>query len=65
MRRLAFIAVTWLLAGCPDLAEAPVPATCAKLAAKCKLPSGPLGVCLETTCGPQETPPCYVCQPQH
>jgi len=65
MRWLALLALAAALAGCPDLSEAPVPTTCDKLAAKCKLPSGPLGVCITAECPPNESPPCFVCQPQH
>lgn len=67
MRARPLIAALLLLglAGCPDLEEAPIPTTCSKLADKCKLPSGPLGVCIATECGPDESAPCFVCQPQH
>ena len=53
-----------LTAGCPDMAASSVPTTCARVGDKCKLPSGPLGVCQQTDCA-EGSGPCFVCQPQH
>lgn len=66
MKQLSVLGLMALLvAGCPNLAEAPISKTCTRLADKCKLDHGPLGVCISSTCGAGQTPPCYVCQPQH
>lgn len=50
--------------GCPEVEEAPS-ATCARVGDKCKLPSGPLGVCMERACPEGEAAPCLYCQGQH
>ncbi len=42
-----------------------VAATCSKIAEKCQLPDGPLGVCLQRECKPGEVTPCFACTPQH
>ena len=65
-RHIAFLLAFALAAvGCPGLTEPPISATCTKLADKCKLGNGPLGVCVENKCPSGKTPPCFVCQPQH
>lgn len=51
--------------GCPELQPAAVPVVCGKAYEKCKLPSGPLGVCDRRPCPPGEAEPCLVCVPQH
>lgn len=52
------------LAACPEFEAAP-PATCVKALDKCKLPSGPLGVCQEIACKAGEKAPCLTCISQH
>lgn len=52
--------------GCPELKNAkPIPSTCVKKYEKCKLPSGPLGVCDMVKCAAGEKPPCLKCISQH
>ncbi len=53
--------------GC-DLGEyvRPAPsAECLEAGALCELESGPLGVCESRRCRSSETPPCFMCTPQH
>lgn len=38
---------------------------CSEVATQCRLADGPLGVCERRSCGADETPPCFVCTPQH
>lgn len=54
------------IAGCEQdfLAEGP-DARCTEVGAQCVLPDGPLGVCESIACGEGESPPCFVCTPQH
>jgi hypothetical protein len=40
-------------------------AVCVEAGAQCVLPSGPLGVCESSACSAGESPPCFVCTPQH
>lgn len=67
MRVRASLVMLLLLfgAGCPELESGSVPARCARAYEKCKLPSGPLGVCDRRACKDGETEPCLVCVPQH
>lgn len=52
--------------GCPAPTETPrVTTVCREAYAKCKLPTGPLGVCQPIECRAGETPPCFRCQGQH
>ncbi|HER19577.1 MAG TPA: hypothetical protein ENO14_00865 [Chromatiales bacterium] len=56
-----------LLAAC-DFSEMTVPAAtseCRQIGARCQLSDGPLGVCIETRCENEQTPPCFACTPQH
>ena len=41
------------------------PAACRQIGQQCQRPEGPLGVCQETKCGADASPPCYVCTSQH
>ena len=53
--------------GC-DLGEYvhPAPsAECLEAGALCELEGGSLGVCESWRCRPDETPPCFMCTPQH
>jgi len=61
---LLFIAI---ISACDmsEMTEPTVPTTCSRIADKCQLPDGPLGVCIETRCEPGEQPPCFACTPQH
>ena len=52
-----------LLAGCPVQTGGGTPTTCKKQFAKCKLPTGPLGVCDLVPC--EDGGHCLKCQPQH
>ena len=55
-----------LLAACPELeTSAPVGEKCVKQYDKCKLPSGPLGVCDVVDCPSNAAAPCFKCMPQH
>jgi len=63
--RAALAALCLTAAGCPEMAADAVPTTCARVGDKCKLPSGPLGVCQQTDCAPGAGTACFVCQPQH
>ena len=38
---------------------------CSEVATQCRLEDGPLGVCERRACGANESPPCFVCTPQH
>ncbi|MHA7837666.1 MAG: hypothetical protein ACX98W_09430 [bacterium] len=65
----ATLFVTFVLlasAGCEQdfLTEGP-DARCTEVGAQCVLPDGPLGVCESIACGEGESPPCFVCTPQH
>ena len=59
--------VLLLLAACnlPDLIESAPPPACAQIGAQCQFPGGPLGVCQSAPCSAGQTPPCFVCTPQH
>lgn len=64
IRLLSFLVP--VLAGCPNLSSNPIPSTCAQHGARCKLPTGPLGVCDSVPCpAPGDPPPCLRCIPQH
>lgn len=61
LRWSVILAGLWLT-GCPEVEQADSPAeTCTKLYAKCKLPSGPLGVCEQKGMNDSR----LVCTPQH
>jgi hypothetical protein len=64
--KLRLLLLLLALAGCPELVTSP-PLTekCAKEYDKCKLPSGPLGVCNVVVCSSGEPGPCFKCMPQH
>ena len=47
-----------------SFATAPPP-PCREAGAQCPLADGPLGVCERAPCGPDATPPCFACTPQH
>lgn len=56
-----------LLCGCPELQTSQISEKCTKQYEKCKLPSGPLGVCDSVPC-PEGAPAekqCLRCMPQH
>ncbi|MGE0788370.1 MAG: hypothetical protein AB7S26_22035 [Sandaracinaceae bacterium] len=54
-----------ILGGCDATTRAPeVAAPCEHMGDPCRLPSGPMGVCNETT-APCESPPCLACISQH
>ena len=38
---------------------------CSEVATQCRLEDGPLGVCERRPCAVNESPPCFVCTPQH
>jgi hypothetical protein len=59
------LALALMTGGCPGVTTDPVPTACARVGDKCKLPSGPLGVCLQAESCPEGSGPCFVCQPQH
>jgi hypothetical protein len=65
MLRALLVAATFSLAACPGLETAGVPKKCAKQYEKCKLPTGPLGVCDRVPCPEGQTDPCLKCIPQH
>jgi len=48
-----------------EQAQAQPSATCREFGSLCDLGGGALGVCESRTCGAQQTPPCFVCTPQH
>ena len=59
--------VLLLLSAC-DLGnsiESTRPTACAQIGVQCQLPGGPLGVCQSAPCSAGQTPPCFVCTPQH
>jgi hypothetical protein len=59
--------VAWLFVvscGMQDLSAGP-PDRCTEAGARCRLASGPLGVCERSPCGAGATPPCFTCTPQH
>ena len=63
----AALMVSLVVAGACDLgsiSDGP-PANCSESGVLCQLASGPLGVCERTQCGPDHTPPCFQCTPQH
>lgn len=65
MHALAFV-VAFAVAGCDAMpVEAPPPATCTSIGARCQLADGPVGVCQDAPCAPGATPPCFQCTPQH
>ena len=52
--------------GCgQDFVAAEAVSECSEVATQCRLSDGPLGVCERRTCGADESPPCFVCTPQH
>jgi len=52
--------------GCgEDFVAAEAVGECAEVATQCRLADGPLGVCERRSCGVDESPPCFVCTPQH
>ncbi len=59
--------VLLLLSACdlPDSIESTPPTACAQIGVQCQLPGGPLGVCQSAPCSAGQTPPCFVCTPQH
>ncbi len=63
----AALLFTAAISGCDmsGMTEPSVPTTCSRIAEKCQLPDGPLGVCIETRCEADEKPPCFACTPQH
>ncbi|HSP98263.1 MAG TPA: hypothetical protein VL049_13615 [Candidatus Dormibacteraeota bacterium] len=55
-----------LCAACDDSLVAPAaPAACTRIGQQCQRPEGPLGVCQETRCAADASPPCYACTSQH
>ena len=64
----AFLVLVLLsVQGC-DFSEmsSPAPsAACRSIGERCRTADGPLGVCLETRCKDDQTPPCFACTPQH
>lgn len=63
--RVFALAVSTTGLGCPGIEVSQVPTECKALAAKCKLPSGPLGVCDQVACAEGQGGPCFRCMPQH
>lgn len=65
-RALGAVAAAALLLGCPGI-DGPIPERCVRFAAKCKLPTGPLGVCDRGPCPEGREAPggCLQCVPQH
>ncbi len=62
----ALLASLLLASACnPDSISDGPPAVCSESGVLCQLEKGPLGVCERTQCGPDETPPCFQCTPQH
>ena len=61
------VLVTSLCVACaPEIeGDGAVPASCNAIGALCQLPDGPLGVCEQIPCAAGDTPPCFVCTPQH
>ena len=65
--RLLFL-LSLLIAACPpvaDQSQSPPAARCVKHGEKCRVPSGPLGVCDTIRCPPGDPGPCFKCMPQH
>lgn len=62
-------AAMWLgaavLAGCPPPSPPQPIGPCAQLGAKCRTPTGPLGVCDSIVCADGGAGPCFKCMPQH
>jgi hypothetical protein len=67
MRMLAIVLLLPILGvGCGESSTKPAAlATCSEPGVQCQLPEGPLGVCEQSHCRPDEKPPCYRCIPQH
>lgn len=65
-RVAALIACLLVAAACDldSIGDAPA-ANCSESGVLCQLASGPLGVCERTQCGPDHSPPCFQCTPQH
>jgi len=65
MRWLMVFAVVAVV-GCQDHAMDAAPiAACAAVGQQCDLGNGVLGVCFDTSCAPDHTPPCFTCAKQH
>ena len=61
---LLLVSIT-LLPGCPESTQrGGTPSECTRLGDRCQLPSGPIGICSETT-EPCDAPPCIACMSQH
>lgn len=54
------------LVGCPGIEKSEPPVkTCVAQYTRCKLPTGPIGVCDFVKCTKGAPPPCLRCMPQH
>lgn len=62
MRRLCCLLL--LLSACGPVSSGGPTEECTERGAQCRLPDGPLGVCVDAE-GECAEPPCLVCQPQH
>lgn len=65
---LGFLMLALATAGCPPASNGSGGPTeiCTKQFEQCKLPGGgQLGVCDRRECKDDESPPCFVCMPQH
>jgi hypothetical protein len=67
--KIALLVVSFAaaVAGCDfsGMTEPSATSVCRRIGARCQLPDGPLGVCIETRCDGEQTPPCFTCTPQH
>lgn len=62
----ALFGLSLLSAACDEALVAPAaPAACRQIGQQCQRPEGPLGVCQETKCAADASPPCFVCTSQH
>lgn len=64
-RSLALGLFLLALAGCDGATTGGPGETCTERGARCRLPDGPIGVCVDLTTADCAEPPCLVCQPQH
>ena len=69
MRRWLLLSSVLVQLACPEVAPPPAAsgaaAPCATFGAKCKTPTGPLGVCDSIPCPAGAPGPCFKCMPQH
>ena len=64
---MPYLIVLLLLPACDFISsiESTPPTECSKIGAQCQRANGPLGVCQSAPCSGSQTPPCFVCTPQH